>query len=383
MKIQLRQQPFYLKLACVLVSLLVLGYITVAGKQLLSPLIFACLFSILLLPVCRFFENRCRFSRGPAAMTSVVLLLAAVSGLMYILGSQLSALGSDWPMFKQQLSSSVDDLQLLIAHKFHINTSKQLHYINDATNKIVSSGTVMLGATLLSVSSLLIFFVFIFIYSFFFLFYRSLILKFFVQVFREENSAMVYEIVKQVQFIIRKYIIGLLIEMAIVAVFIATVFSIMGVKYAILLGLITGLFNIIPYIGIFTALLVSALITFATAAAVGKVIWVVIVVICTHLVDSNVLLPVVVGSKVRINAMITVLGVVAGEMMWGLSGMFLSIPIIAVLKIIFDRVESLKPWGLILGDEHRIKKGKGGRMKLAEEPSLENQPAEKPAPDQR
>jgi predicted PurR-regulated permease PerM len=124
----------------------------------------------------------------------------------------------------------------------------------------------------------------------------------------------VYDIVEQVQFIIRKYITGILIEMTVVSSFISIVFTIMGVKYAILLGLITGLFNIIPYIGIFTAMIISALITFATTAATAKVIWIVAILFGTHVVDANMLLPLIVGSKVKINAMVTLLGVIIGEM---------------------------------------------------------------------
>jgi putative permease len=105
-------------------------------------------------------------------------------------------------------------------------------------------------------------------------------------------------------------------------------------------------------------MLISVLITFATAAATGKVLLVLGTLVITHLVDSNVLLPVIVGSKVKINPLITVLGVVLGEMFWGISGMFLSIPVIAVLKIIFDRIESLKPWGILLGEEEKIGRSK-------------------------
>ena len=100
-------------------------------------------------------------------------------------------------------------------------------------------------------------------------------------------------------------------------------------------------------------MMISLLITFATAATTGKLLLVAITLVVTHLVDSNILLPGIVGSKVKINPFITVLGVVLGEMIWGVSGMFLSIPVIAVLKIIFDRVESLKPWGVLLGEEEK------------------------------
>ena len=139
--------------------------------------------------------------------------------------------------------------------------------------------------------------------------------------------------------------------MAIVTIVLCVVFWFLDIKYAFLLGIITGLFNIIPYIGIFTALLFSMLVTFATAAATTKVLLVLVAVVVMHLIDSNVLLPMIVGSKVKINGQITLLGVILGEMMWGIPGMFLSIPVIAIAKIIFDRVESLKPWGLLLGDE--------------------------------
>ena len=284
-------------------------------------------------------------------MLSVLLLLGSIGIILYVIGSQISSLGSDWPQFQQQLFKSVDSLQEWIANTFHINASKQLTYFHSATNKIIASGTTVIGVTLLSLSSLLLFFVFTFIYTFFFLLYRTLIMKFLISVFLDENTKIVHDIIEQVQSIIRKYIIGLIIEMAIVSAVVCLTFWAFGIKYAILLGLITGVFNIIPYIGIFAALIISTLITFASATAISKVILVIITLVITHLIDSNILLPVVVGSKVRINALVTVLGVIIGEMIWGIPGMFLSIPVIAVLKIIFDRVEGLQAWGIILGDE--------------------------------
>jgi len=151
--------------------------------------------------------------------------------------------------------------------------------------------------------------------------------------------------------------------MAIVAVVCCLAFLLIGVKYALLLGLITGLFNIIPYIGIFTSLVLSTIITIGTAAATIKVVLVIVTIVGMHLIDSNILLPIIVGSKVKINALITVIGVIIGEMFWGIPGMFLSIPVIAISKVVFDRIESLKPWGMLLGDE----KDEEQPGKLAEE----------------
>jgi predicted PurR-regulated permease PerM len=335
----------------VLFSLIAIVYVVMAAKEILSPLVFSCLFSILLLPFAAFLEKRLHLPRSAASMLAVLTLLFCIGGLIYIIGSQISSLAGDWPQFQDQLHKSQNDIMNWIRASFHVTKHKQETFVANTTNKVMASGGTVVGTTLLSLSSILLFLVFTFIYTFFFLLYRRLIMRFLESVFEEENKATVYEIIERVQFIIRKYIVGLLIEMAIVATAVSLAFMFLGVKYALLLGLITGLFNIIPYIGIFSALIVSSAVTFATAPSQTTVIYVMITLFVTHLVDSNVLLPLVVGSKVRINALITVLGVIIGEMIWGIPGMFLSIPVIAVLKIIFDRIDSLKPWGIILGDE--------------------------------
>lgn len=343
--------PFYLRLSLVMVGILSLGYLTVLGKEILCPLVFALLFSLVLLPLCKFFENKLKFPRGAAAALSVIILIAVISGLLYLVASEITGLAKDWPVFKSQLISSLDKLQTWISAKFHVNLEKQMAYISSTADKLASHSTAMIGATVVSVTSMILFIVFIIIDTFFLLFYRHHFLQFIIKAFREENSKVVYDITEQVQFIIRKYILGLLLEMLIVASVCCIVFLILGIKYAILLGLITGLFNIIPYVGIYTALLLNVIITFGTGASGSVILLIVITVISMHLIDSNILLPLIVGSKVQINPFITLIGVVLGEQMWGLSGMFLSIPVIAIAKIIFDRIESLQPWGMLMGEE--------------------------------
>lgn len=345
-----KQNPFYTKLAMVLISLIALFYIAVLGKSVLAPLVFALLFSVMLLPLAGFMERRFRFPRSLASLVAVLLLVCSLAALLYLVGSQISNLADDWPQFKQQVMSSVTDLQRWISAKFHIRIRQQMTYVNNATSKLLETGGSVLGDVVLSFSSMLLTLVFILIDTFFLLYYRRLIIRFLVAVFREENAVIVYDIIAQVQSRIRQYILGLLLEMIIVATVCCLALWILGVKYAILLGLITGLFNIIPYIGILTALLLSTLVTFASAGA-AKLLLVIGTIVGIHLIDSNVLLPVIVGSKVRINAFITVLGVIIGESIWGIPGTFLAIPVIAIAKIVFDRIEPLKPWGLLFGDE--------------------------------
>jgi predicted PurR-regulated permease PerM len=359
--------PFYAKLALVLVSLISLAYIFVLGKQILSPLLYSFLLAILVFPLAATFERKFKFPRSLAAATAVIGMVLFISLLVYFVGTQLSNLARDWPLFKQTYLASIADFQAWIAARFHVNVAKQLNYVNTATSDLISSSTSIIGETFLSLSAVLLFLVFVMIDTFFLLFYRRLIIRFLITVFREENSVTVFDIVAQIQHIIRKYILGLLLEMAIVTVVCCIAFSLIGIRYAILLGFITGLFNIIPYIGIFTSLVLSTLITIGTAASTTTVILVIGTIGAIHIIDSNVLLPMIVGSKVKINALITLLGVIAGEMLWGISGMFLAIPVIAISKIVFDRIESLQPWGLLLGDE----KDEEQPAKLREEAATE------------
>ncbi|GAA3960169.1 AI-2E family transporter [Mucilaginibacter dorajii] len=354
--------PFYERLALTLIGFLALGYLIIVGKDILDPLIFGFIFAILLLPVSNFLEKRLKLPRSMSSLASILLLVGLIGGILYLVGSQISNLANDWPMLKKQVAQSLHDLQEWVQSAFHINADNQLKYVQDASKKIMESGTDVVSTTFGAVSSLMIFYVFIMIFTFFILLYRRLLIRFIIWVFRDENHDVVMDIVENIQSILRQYILGLLLEMVIVASVAITVFWLIGIKYAVLLGIIVGLFNIIPYIGIFSALLLSTIITFATGN-ISKTITVVISVISIHAVDANFLLPTIVGSKVRLNALISFIGIILGEMIWGLSGMFLSIPVIAIFKIIFDRIESLKPWGYLLGGDYESNKKAAEKMK--------------------
>ncbi|HTM98080.1 MAG TPA: AI-2E family transporter [Pedobacter sp.] len=344
--------PFVAKLALVLLSILMLGYLAILGKTLLSPLLFSLLMAFLLLPLTNFLEVRLRFKRSIASLTSVIMMIAIIYALFYFLASQLSELWADWPLLVKQVKIAFLDIQHWISKSFHINSTKQQSYLTDGAEKALATSAVVIGSTLLTLSSSLLFLAFTLLFTFFILNYRRLLFTFLTTVFAEEHKTKVAEIVKGIQQVIRKYVSGLFIQMVIVTFLMMITLTFLDVKYAILLGLITGIFNIIPYLGISTALLISTLITFATAGA-AKALFVVFAFIGLHTIDGNILMPLVVGSKVKINALFAFIGIIIGEMIWGIAGMFLCIPFMAMLKIIFERVEGLKPWGILLGEEEK------------------------------
>ncbi len=354
--------PFYEKLALVLIALIALGYVIIPAKEILDPLIFGFLFAILLYPGASFFERRLWLPRGLASLLAILLLILFIWFVLYIVGTQISGLTSDWPMLKSQVSQSINNLSQWVQEAFHIDTSKQLSYVHSTTQKLMESGGAVAGQTVGVISSLMLFYAFILIFTLLILLYRSILIRFIEWVFSAEYEAIVHDIVQNIQSILRQYILGLLLEMVVVASIACICFWLIGIKYAVLLGIIVALFNLIPYVGIFTALLLSCLITFATGS-VKEALWVALSVVGIHLVDSNFLLPTIVGSKVKLNALVSFLGIVLGEMIWGLSGMFLSIPVLAIFKIIFDRVDSTKPWGFLMGAGNAKSKSTLKKMK--------------------
>ena len=362
--------PFYTKLAMVLISAICLFYIAILGKDVLSPLLFGLLFAVLLLPIASFLENRLRIHRSLAAGISVFLLILFIVSIVFVIAFQVGAIGDDWPEFKVHLLSSLNKFQLWIARKFNVNMTKQNVYVNNTASQFLAGGPAMIGATVRSISSMFIFLVLILIDTFFLLYYRRLLIKFLVAVFREENSIAVFDIIAKVQSRISQYIQGLLLELAIVSTVCCLALWLMGIDYPILLGLLTGLLNLIPYIGIFISLLLSILVAFASAG-IAKIILVIVVLFGIHLLDANVLLPLIVGAKVRLNALITIVGVIIGGAVWGMTGAFLAIPVIAIFKIVFDRVDSLRPWGMLLGDERDEKEPSPLKNEILKENDLQ------------
>ena len=346
--------PFVLRLALILVSILAIGYLAKIGKTILAPLFFAVLMALLFLPFANFLERKIRFSRTISTFFSLLMMLVFLFALVFFFSSQLSDFVKDFPLLQKQVSKSFNDLQLWVSQNFHLNFDKQMSYINQGLEKLLSSTSVILGVTVSLFSSTMAFFIFSALFFIFMLNYRRLLYQFAISVFNEVHFIKVNEAILEIQKIIKEYISGLFIQIIIVSVLTSILLSVLGVKYAILLGVLTGLLNVIPYIGVLFAGFIACLISFATGG--NHTLFVFFGYIAIHAIDANIVLPLVVGSKVKINALFTFIGLLIGEELWGIAGMFLSIPLLAILKIIFERIDGVEPWGKLLGEESKLHK---------------------------
>lgn len=208
----------------------------------------------------------------------------------------------------------------------------------------------MVGQTLSTVGSMFMIVFIMPIYVFTILYYKPLLLQFIAKLFKKNKHIMVAEVLGETKILIQSYLIGLLIEAAIVATLNSVGLLIIGVKYALLLGLLSALLNLIPYIGIFIATVLPVVLALALQSPIAA-LWVVILYTVVQFIDNQYILPYIVASKVKVNALVSIIVVLIGGALWGISGMFLAIPLAAIAKVVFDRIPQLEPLGFLLGDD--------------------------------
>jgi predicted PurR-regulated permease PerM len=345
-----RSTPFYVKLSLILLMLTLIGFIVFIGQDIIVPLAFSILLAILLLPFNNYLERK-GVPRVLAIILSLTLSIIFIGAIVYFLSSQIARFVDDIPAVKQHLNDHLKTVQKWISQQFNMTKTEQTTLMVDATEKIKSTGSGFLGDTFLSLTQGLFIIVLLPVYSFLILYYRGMIKKFFISVFKDEHESKVREVINESRFIVQGYMTGLMIEMGIVAAINSIGFVIFGIKYAVFLGVLAAILNMIPYIGMLIASVFCMLITLTTSTQISDIVVVGVILIIVQFIDNNIIMPKVVSSKVKINALMSILGVLIGGALAGVSGMFLSIPAIAILKAIFDRVDGLKPWGQILGDD--------------------------------
>ena len=345
-------QPTNARIANWLVSVLVIIILLYVAQGVLKPLAFAVLLAILLITPCRMFE-KAGFPRGLAALVSLLLAMVVFFVVSYYLSTSIISFKQDIPVLVERMQQTLQHFKRWAIEKYNVPKERMDAFISDSSSSVMPSVSAIVNTTLTTVSSLIFHVIIIFIYTFLLLLYRSLIVTFLIRVFRNAHTEKIQRVLTNIRYMIRSYIVGLGIEMLVVATLNCTAFFILGVHYALLLGIISAVLNIIPYLGIFMACVFSTLITFTTDST-STVIGLIVSLIIIHMIDSNILMAKIVGSKVKMNALATIVGVISVSAVWGVAGTFLAIPMLAMLKAVFEEVEPLQPYALLMGDDEHV-----------------------------
>lgn len=340
--------PIYAKISLIIIGLFIFVNTLMLAKGIIIPIIYAITFSIVLSPSINYLVKK-KLNRAFAIGIVLFITLLILAGFIVLLASQASRFSDALPQLSQKLQALVNQIVTWGSIYFELPVAKINEWIKKGEAEAMSNASTVIGTTLTTVSGVLATIFLIPVYIAMMLYYKPLLVTFIHKLFGSSNDLDVSEVLIEIKNIIQSYLVGLFSELAIIAVLNSIGLLILGIDYAILLGISGAMLNIIPYLGGAITMIIFAIIALITKPPI-YILYVVAVYAFIQFIDNNYLVPKIVGSKVKLNALISVLIVILGAALWGLHGMFLSIPLTAIIKLIFDRVESLKPWGFLLGD---------------------------------
>lgn len=346
---KLNSLPFSLKGSVFLIGIFVLFAILYIAKEIIVPIIFALMIAIVLHPIVKFSVGK-KINRVVAIVFTLIITFIIIGAIGTLIGSQAVKFNDSWPILVDKFTSVFNQTINWASNYFNIKHYKINEWIAKIQGELGNISSARIGQTILGAGNTLFVLFLVPLYVFLILYYQPLLLNFIQKLFGSGNLKHVNEIFSQTKNVIQRYILGLVIEAIIIAILNIAGLLILGIEYAILLGIIGALLNIIPYIGGIIGVLLFMAIALVTKSPV-YVIYVFALYSVIQLIDNNFIVPKIVASKVRINALFSIIVVIAGNALWGIPGMFLSIPLLAIIKVIFDHIEPLKPWGFLLGDK--------------------------------
>jgi predicted PurR-regulated permease PerM len=306
------------------------------------------IFAMLVLPVCEWLESK-GLARSLSIVICLFIMFAFIGLLLLLLVGQIAEFASDWPMFIRKAEKWVAGLQSFLSHNLNISRKKQMLEVSNQTiNLLKNSGDIIsttFGTVIHGITTLII----VPIFVFFFLYYRQFFSDFLARVFPRTEPTVLRGIMQKTGVVVQSYLIGLLVVMFNVALLCCVGFWWLGVDYFMFFGCLTGILLLIPYIGIWIGASLPIILTLASLGpnyALGVIAWVAAV----QFIEANFITPLVIGSKVSINPMVAMLALLAGEIIWGIQGLILALPLTAIMKVIFDHVPALEPYGFLLGE---------------------------------
>lgn len=346
------QLPSSVRTASVLISLVITIYALYVLQDLLVPLIFSILLAVVLYPLCRRLENW-RVPRVLAITVCLVIALGTLYGLFYLISLQIGNFTQEAPRLVEKGNDILDKIQTYADRHFNIDKQRQVTEARKYLNRFLQDSGTILTSTLLATTNTLSTIALLPLYIFFFLLYRDFFRSFFYKVFANVRRTAIDSVFARIYAVIKDYIVGLVLVIVIVGALNTVGLFILGADYAVFFGFFGAFMILIPYIGIAIGSVLPALYTLITndnpliaAGVIGVFLFV-------QVLEGNFITPYIVGSKVSINPLAAIIALVLWGQLWGLTGLILALPMTAILKVIFDSVEAMKPYGFLIGEAEK------------------------------
>lgn len=351
------KHSFTRKATFTLLFLVLFIYGIIQARNFLYPIVFALLIAYLLFPIVNFLEKH-KFPRILAILISLLITIAVIVGIVFFFYQRLNYMLDDFADLKIKAQANIKALQENLEAYLGIKDEKIGEFLTSQVNDFFGNGYGTFGKFFTATTGTLVNILLLPVYIFLFLFYRTKFAYFIMKTVNRKNRQTVVNILRDISTVAARYMGGVTIVVLILCVLNSVGLLIVGVKYAVLFGIISALFNFIPYFGTLaggTVPLLFVLLTSNDPAYYG--IRVAIFYIIIQFTENNILTPNIVGYNVKINPFFIIVGLVFGALVWGIPGMLVIVPFLAIMRIIFSNIEQTKSYAFLLGPEGTSKHG--------------------------
>ncbi len=318
------------------------------GKAFLVPIVFAALLSMLMAPMCRRFEAW-GLNRALSCVGCILMLAAVIAAIGFVISTQFSTFAENLGQMQLAAKQFLREVQLYIQQQIGMTPEAQEKIVKEQAEQSSQQGPGLAATILGAITSTVTTIVLSLVLTFLMLYNKEQFETFFVRLFDDQDKEKVRTVVDQITQVSQKYLTGRAMSVLIIATLYSIGLLIVGIKNAVLLGGIAALLTVIPYVGTVLGGLFPVLMALLTEGP-QTALWAGVVMIAIQTIDNYFIEPNVVGGEVNLNALWSILSIIAGGMIWGVAGMIVFLPLFGIIKIICDHVTPLKPVGYLLGE---------------------------------
>lgn len=338
------------RLAHLLIVICLLVYILIIGKNIVVPIIFAMFFAFMLKPVSDFFEKHLK-NRVISIFFSFLTALIPIALVISLFTAQSVDVFQNMPAISGKIKTGINKIFSILNQNFGFSQAEGEEWLTDNMSSALDAPMQMIGGWLSTSSTLLISLFLVLLYTFFFLLYRTSIKNFILGQFTKKQREDARDLIHDVQSVAQQYLSGLAVVIAILGTLNGIGLFIIGIEYAFFWGFLGAFLAIIPYVGA----ILGGILPFVYAIATTDTLWqpmaIVILYGTVQAIEGNLITPKVVGSSVKINPLAAIIALLIGGAIWGISGLILALPLVAITRIIFEHIDMLKPMALLLSSE--------------------------------
>lgn len=323
------------------------------GRPFLVPVAFAAVLAMLLCPLVVWLDGK-GLNKTLSVAIAVLVVVLFLTGIVWLVAWQVSDIASNAGNIEESLTKKIDELKKMIGGSLGIPPQKQQEMMKQNSSGSGGGLAGFITGALSGFGGFITNLLLVMVYLFLFLFFRGHLKNFVLQLF-PADKAKTSEVIEKSRLVAQKYITGMGMMIVCLWVMYGIGFTIVGVKNAFFFAILCGLLEIVPFVGNLAGNAITIIMSVAQGGDMNMVIGILITYAVVQFIQSYILEPLVVGAEVSINPLFTIIAIVAGELIWGVPGMILAIPLLGILKIICDHVEGLKPYGYLMGTDKKSK----------------------------